>query len=82
MSDAIITTIISSALLLIGTVITVVMAANKNRIIAEQEQKQIKAELKELKERVDKHNGYAVEIPLIKQDISYIKEQLKNGRST
>lgn len=81
MSDAIITTIISSALLLIGTVITVVMAANKNRIIAEQEQKQIKAELKELKERVDKHNGYAVEIPLIKKDISYIKEQLKNGRS-
>jgi len=81
MNDAIITTIISSALLLIGTVITVIASANKNRIIAEQEQKLLKAELKELKERVDEHNNYAIEIPLIKQDISYIKEQIKNGRS-
>jgi len=81
MTDAIITTIISSALLLIGTIITVIASANKNRIIAEQEQKLLKAELKELKERVDEHNNYAIEIPLIKQDISYIKEQIKNGRS-
>lgn len=81
MNDAIITTIISSALLLIGTIITVVSTSNKNRIIAEQEQKLLKAEIKDLKERVDEHNNYAIEIPLIKKDISYIKEQLNNGRS-
>lgn len=81
MNDAIITTIISSALLLVGTIITVVFESNKSRIIAEQERKLLKDELKELKERVDEHNNYAIEIPLIKKDISYIKEQIKNGRS-
>lgn len=79
MSDAIITTIISSVLLLLGTVVTVVATAYKNRVVSENEQTHIKEQLTELKERVDEHNNYAVEIPLIKKDIEYIKERLKNG---
>lgn len=75
--DAIITTVISSVCVLLGSVITVIVTNNKNKAVSKLEQDYIKKELKELKERVDEHNNYAVEIPLIKQDIRYIKDNLK-----
>lgn len=75
--DAIITTVISSVCVLIGSIITVVVTNNKNKAVSKLEQDYIKNELKELKERVDEHNNYAIEIPLIKQDIKYIKDNLK-----
>ena len=78
MNDAIITTIISSLCVLIGSVITVVVSNIRNRAISELERNHIKDSLKKLAERVDEHNNYAIEIPLIKQDIEYIKEKL-NG---
>lgn len=77
MNDAIITTIISSVFLLLGTIITVVVTSRKNRIIAEMEQKQLKKEVQKLTERVNEHNNYAVEIPLIKQELKFIKENLE-----
>lgn len=77
MSEAIVTTIISSICVLVASVVATLVTARKNRIISELEQKYIKSELAELKERVDEHNNYAIEIPLIKQDIKYIKENLK-----
>lgn len=79
MSEAIVTTIISSICVLVASVVATVVTARKNRIISEMEQKHIKEEIEELKDRVDEHNNYAIEIPLIKQDITYIKEKLKNG---
>lgn len=75
--DAIITTVISSVCVLLGSVITVIVTNNKNKAVSKLEQDYIKNELKELKERVDEHNNYAIEIPLIKQDIKYIKDNLK-----
>lgn len=75
--DAIITTVISSVCVLLGSVITVIVTNNKNKAISKLEQDYIRKELKELKERVDEHNNYAIEIPLIKQDIKYIKDNLK-----
>lgn len=75
--DAIITTVISSVCVLLGSVITVIITNNKNKAVSKLEQDYIKNELKELKERVDEHNNYAIEIPLIKQDIKYIKDNLK-----
>ncbi len=75
--DAIITTVISSVCVLLGSVITVIVTNNKNKAVAKLEQDYIRQELKELKERVDEHNNYAIEIPLIKQDIKYIKDNLK-----
>ena len=77
MTDAIITTVISSICVLLGSIITVIVTNNKNKAVAKIEQDYIKRELSELKSRVDEHNNYAVEIPLIKQDIKYIKENLK-----
>ena len=77
MNEAIVTTIISSVCVLLASVVTTIITNRKNRIIAEIERNYIKQELKELKDRVDNHNNYAVEIPLIKQDIAYIKEELK-----
>ena len=74
--DAIITTVISSVCVLLGSVITVIVTNNKNKAVSKLEQDYIKNELKELKERVDEHNNYAIEIPLIKQDIKYIKDNL------
>lgn len=79
MSEAIMTTIISSVFLLIGTIVTVAVSSSKNRAIAVLEQQGIKEQIRILTDRVDEHNGYAVEIPLIKKDIAYIKEFL-NGR--
>ena len=79
MSEAIVTTIISSICVLVASVVATVVTARKNRIISDMEQKHIKEEIEELKDRVDEHNNYAIEIPLIKQDITYIKEKLKNG---
>ena len=76
MNDAVITTIISSACVLIGSIITVVVSASKARAITDLEQQHIKESLKELSDRVDDHNNYAVEIPLIKKDIEYIKERI------
>lgn len=75
--EAIITTVISSLCVLIGSIITVVVTNNKTKAVSKLEQDYIKNELKELKERVDEHNNYAIEIPLIKQDIKYIKDNLK-----
>lgn len=75
--EAIITTVISSLCVLIGSIITVVITHNKSKAITQLEQDYIRKELKELKERVDEHNNYAIEIPLIKQDIKYIKDNLK-----
>lgn len=77
MTDAIITTVISSICVLLGSVITVIVTNNKNKAVAKIEQEYIKQELSELKSRVDEHNNYAVEIPLIKQDINFIKENMK-----
>lgn len=77
MMDAIITTVISSVCVLLGSVITVIVTNNKNKAVSKLEQDYIKNELKELKERVDEHNNYAIEIPLIKQDIKYIKDNIK-----
>ena len=76
MNDAILTTIISSAFILLGTIITVVATNSRNRAVAELEQKNIKESIKALSERVDVHNNYAIEIPLIKKDIAYIKERI------
>ena len=78
MNEAIITTIISSLCVLIGSVITVIVSNSRNRAVSELERNHIKESLKKLAERVDEHNNYAIEIPLIKQDIEYIKEKL-NG---
>lgn len=79
MSEAIVTTIISSICVLVASVVATVLTARKSRIISELEQQHIKDELTELKERVDEHNNYAIEIPLIQKDITYIKEKIKNG---
>lgn len=81
MNEAIITTIISSICVLLGSVITVVVSNSRNRAVTELEQNHIKESLKELAERVDEHNNYAIEIPLIQQDIKYIKEKLNDGRN-
>jgi len=76
MQEAIVTTIITSFCLLIGNIIVAKVNADKTRALQESDQKQMKQELSELKDRVNEHNNYAIEIPLIKKDISYIKEQI------
>ncbi len=77
MSDAIITTLISSAFVLVGTIVSIVVTSNKNRAVTTMEQNHIKESIRKLTERVDEHNNYAIEIPLIKKDINYIKEYIK-----
>lgn len=78
MTEIIITTIVSSVFTLAGVVITVLASSRKNRIISDMKQEMIEERLSELSARVDEHNNYAIEIPLIQKDISYIREQLKH----
>lgn len=78
MSEVIMTTVISSLFVLIGTIISVWVTHNKTKALSNMEQENIKEAIRILTERVDEHNGYAIEIPLIKKDIEYIKEKL-NG---
>ena len=78
MNEAIATTIISSLCVLIGSIITVVVSSSKARAVQDLEQQHIKESLKELQDRVDEHNNYAIEIPLIKQDIAYIKKRIND----
>lgn len=92
MSDAVIVGLFG----LVGSVVVAVISSQSNKketnaTIAAHEQKQqdaiecFKAELTEVKKRLDSHNGYAEkfanasrDIAITQKDVEFIKEQLKN----
>lgn len=75
MNTEILVTLISSGCILLGTIITVVVANSKTRAELYLKQKYQQEQIDEVKEQLKQHNGYAVSIPLIQLQI----ETIKNG---
>lgn len=76
MDSTIIATIISNLFTLIGVIITVVASSAKNKALMQQKIEHQQIQLNEMKEDIKEHNNYATNIPVIKAEISNIKETL------
>lgn len=76
MNTEILVTLISSGCILLGTIITVVVANSKTRAELYLKQKYQQEQIDEVKEQLKQHNGYAVSIPLIQLQIETIKNEL------
>ena len=76
MNDNILTTIIASAFTLLGVIITVVVTNRKRKMEIEYAIKRQQEQIDEINEKLETHNNYAIEIPLMKKDISYIRESI------
>lgn len=76
MDSTIIATIISNLFTLIGVIITVVASSAKNKALMQQKIEYQQQQLNEMKEDIKEHNNYATNIPVIKAEISNIKETL------
>lgn len=95
MSDAILATIISGLLSLIGVILTVVATMRKSRddMIAEirrrsddsdskldKELALLRAEVDELKREVRMHNNFAQRMPVIEEQINVLNREMKEVR--
>ena len=76
MDSTIIATIISNLFTLIGVIITVVASSAKNKALMQQKIEYQQTQMNEMKEDIKEHNNYATSIPVIKAEISNIKETL------
>ena len=76
MDTTIIATIISNLFTLLGVIITVVASSAKNKALMQQKIDYQQEQLNEMKEDIKEHNNYATNIPVIKAEISNIKETL------
>ena len=76
MDSTIIATIISNLFTLLGVIITVVASSAKNKALMQQKIDYQQEQLNEMKEDIKEHNNYATNIPVIKAEISNIKETL------
>lgn len=76
MDTTIIVTIISNIFTLLGVIITVVASSSKNKALMQQKIEYQQSQLNEMKEDIKEHNNYATNIPVIKAEISNIKETL------
>ncbi len=76
MDAAIITSIISSVCTLIGVIITVVVSGKKQKTEMELQQKYQQREIEEIKKQLETHNNYAVQIPVMQSELSFIRESL------
>lgn len=76
MDSNLLSTIISSSLILIGTIITVVISNNKTKTSIEIKQKGQQHQIDEMKKDIKEHNDYAKHIPVIETEITNIKESI------
>lgn len=77
----IIATVISSVLTLLGVIITVRSSEHKRDIEQAKRDQKIDDEIRQIKDKLDTHNGYAekltditITVAEMRRDISYIKE--------
>lgn len=76
MSEAIIIALISSALPLIGTVLTVLFSASKTDEKLKIQQAVFEAKLDELTREVRAHNGFAQRLPVLEEKVSALDKRL------
>ena len=85
MSDAIIVSIITGALTLLGTIITVVAANSKTRAdirttiaVQDERQKQTDKKIDELAAEVRSHNEYGRKIPVLEEKIKVMNHRIED----
>lgn len=76
MSEAIIIALISSALPLIGTVLTVLFSASKTDEKLKIQQAVFETKLDELTREVRAHNGFAQRLPVLEEKVSALDKRL------
>ena len=76
METMILTTIISSGCLLLGTILTVIISNSKIKTALELKQKSQQYQIEEIKSDLKEHNNYATHIPKIETEIEHIKESI------
>ena len=76
MSEAIIIALISSALPLIGTVLTVLFSASKTDEKIKIQQAVFETKLDELTREVRAHNGFAQRLPVLEEKVSALDKRL------
>lgn len=79
--ENIIVTVISSACILIGTIVSVIASNSKIRAEMEIKQQFQQQQIDEMKNDIKEHNNYAKQFPVIQTELNYIKqsiEEIKN----
>lgn len=76
MSEAIIIALISSALPLIGTVLTVLFSASKTDEKLKIQQAIFETKLDELTREVRAHNGFAQRLPVLEEKVNAMDKRL------
>lgn len=76
MSEAIIIALISSALPLIGTVLTVLFSASKTDEKLKIQQAIFETKLDELTREVRAHNGFAQRLPVLEEKVNALDKRL------
>ena len=81
MNEVIITSIVTSVFTLIGVIITVRASASKQKTEMELTLKQQQREIDEIHKQLKEHNSYAATIPVIQNDIKYLREDVTEIKS-
>ena len=76
MTEAIIVTIISGCLTLIGTIVTVVSVNKKSAADAAKERAVMQTEIAELTREVRAHNNFAQRMPVVEEQIKVINHRI------
>lgn len=76
MNDTILATILTGFFTLLGVIITTVVANSKTKAEIEIRQKAQQLEIDELKQAINKHNDYAISIPVIKNELEHINQSI------
>ena len=76
MSDAVLSALITGGLALIGVVISHLATAHKPDTVLKVNQAVTDARLQNLTDEVRRHNNFAVEIPVIKEQIKVINHRI------
>ena len=78
MSDAIIVALITGAVTLAGTVLTVIMTFSKTNSKIETSQAVTDTKLEDLTREVRKHNNFAERMPVVEEQIKVINHRLSD----
>lgn len=82
MSEAITVALISGAVSLVGTIITVIMTSQKTNEQLKISQAITDTRIDELTREVRLHNDFAQRVPLTEQEIKHIHEQIDELKSS
>ena len=78
MGDAVLSALITGGLALVGVVISNLCAAHKTETVLKVNQAVTDERLQNLTEEVRRHNNFAVEIPVIREQIKVINHRIED----